>query len=115
MIYLLHGRIFLKLICIFSALKVAQQYFDEQLITLKEVFWSGVGNNKMPRISDVAWKNYMEIQKKRKTRIRNICHKYNLTRETSRTENLPLVTDVDGKFIYCQNHKVTISLPVKSS
>ena len=51
---------------------------------------------------------FMELQEKRKQQITSVCRKYKLENKTLKEVEYALISDVDDKFIFCNNYKVFI-------
>ena len=49
---------------------------------------------------------FIEEQDKRKSRISEVCRKYNMSEKKFKEVEWALVADVDKKFMYCNNYKV---------
>ena len=49
---------------------------------------------------------FMELQKKRKLRVQEVCKKYNMTKRVLKEVTFSLVADNNEKFIFCNNYKV---------
>ena len=54
------------------------------------------------------YKKFMEIQKERKLRADEVCKKYDLSRSSLKEVKMALVADIDEKFIFCNNYKVSV-------